>query len=71
MNKKEKDPVVKVADLRDQLKVIMKKEIENLPALLEKLEDKDRSIFVLKLASFVFPKPESVHYTAGENCTDW
>jgi hypothetical protein len=70
MNKKEKDPV-KVADLRDQLKVIMKKEIENLPALLAGLEDKDRGIFVLKLASFVFPKPESIHYTAGENCAEW
>jgi len=70
MNKKEKDPV-KVADLRDQLKVIMKKEIENLPALLAGLEDKDRGIFVLKLASFVFPKPESIHYAAGENIVEW
>jgi hypothetical protein len=71
MNKKEKDPVVKVNDLRDQLKVIMKKEIENLPTLLEGLDAKDRVTFALKLATFVFPKPESVHYTAGEGTLDW
>ncbi len=53
-------------DLRDKLKSIMQKEIENLPDTLEKLEPKERINILCKLMPFVFPKVEAVSPKEGE-----
>ena len=60
-----KDQVLTMS-LRETLKTIMKKEIENLPETLEGLEPKERLIIICKLMPFVFPKVESIHQTDGE-----
>jgi hypothetical protein len=52
--------------LRDSLKEVMQKEIENLPNFLEKLEPKERLNIVCKLMPYIFPKIEAVHQTEGE-----
>ncbi|OFY96732.1 MAG: hypothetical protein A3K10_15705 [Bacteroidetes bacterium RIFCSPLOWO2_12_FULL_31_6] len=52
--------------LRETLKKIMQKEIENLPKTLETIEPKERLNVLCKLMPFVFPKVESVHPTQGE-----
>ncbi len=53
-------------DLREALKSIMKKEIENLPETLDQLDPKERLSFVCKLMPFIFPKVNTVHLTEGE-----
>jgi hypothetical protein len=55
--------------LRDTLKSVMQREIENLTATLEGLEPKERLIIVCKLMPYVFPKVETVHSTQGEPFT--
>lgn len=52
--------------LRDILKNIMQKEIEQLPDLLEKLSPSERLNFLCRLMPFVFPKVEAVHSKEGE-----
>jgi len=52
--------------LRETLKAIMQKEIENLPKQLEGLEPKERLNIMCKLMPYVFPKVETVHPTEGE-----
>ncbi|NQU87813.1 MAG: hypothetical protein HQ541_18860 [Mariniphaga sp.] len=52
--------------LRESLKAIMQKEIENLPKQLEGLEPKERLNIMCKLMPYVFPKVETVHPTEGE-----
>ena len=52
--------------LRDILKTIMQKEIENLPETLEQLEPKERVNVICKLMPFVFPKVNTVSATEGE-----
>jgi len=61
-NKKE----ILVSDLRDKLKSIMQKEIENLPKQLEAMESKERLNYVIKLMPFVFPKVNTIHSASGE-----
>ncbi len=53
-------------NLRDILKSILQREIENLPAHLDTLEPKDRLNILCKLMPFVFPKVEAVHPKEGE-----
>ena len=53
-------------DLRDRLKVLIEKELDNLPAVLDNLNDKERLDVVLKLMPLVLPKAKPVHYTANE-----
>ena len=54
------------ADLRETLKGIMKKELENLPETLNSLEPRVRIETVIKLMQFVLPKIETIQPTAGE-----
>ena len=59
---------VSISDLRENLKTIMVKEINNLSKQLEALEPKDRLNFTIKLMPYVFPKVETVSSSEGE---DW
>lgn len=52
--------------LRDTLKVIMEKELGNLPTILEGLEPNERINAICKLMPYVFPKIETVEPTEGE-----
>lgn len=53
-------------DLRDRLKVLIEKELDNLPAALDNLNDKERLDVVLKLMPLVLPKAKPIHYAANE-----
>ena len=69
--KTEKEKVI-TADLRDTLKDVMKKEIENLSATLEALEPEKKLDFIIKLMPFVFPKVDTVKASHGEPWkSDW
>lgn len=57
-------------DLRDTLKRIMQKEIENLPEYLNGLDNKDRVNVLCKLMPFVFPKVQAVSSSKGEPLPD-
>ena len=65
MSTKKKEQILTI-DLRDSLKAIMQKEIENLPETLEALDPKERINVVCKLMPYVFPKVEAVHPTEGD-----
>lgn len=65
---KNKEKII-TSDLREELKNIMKKEIQKLPEILEGLEPAERINIVLKLMPFVFPKLETIHPTDGEPIT--
>jgi len=54
------------ASLRDALKIIMQKEVEQLSETLKELEPRERLNIVIKLMPYVFPKVETVHLTEGE-----
>ena len=56
-------------DLRETLKNLMQKEIEQLPELLDSLEPKDRLNIICKRLPYVFPKVEAVHPSHGEPLT--
>ena len=59
-------------NLRDRLKIMMQKEVEHLPELLEKLEPKDRLSILCKLLPYVFPRIEAVPQSKGEPLgSDW
>ena len=60
-----KNSIPQTLDLRDRLKVIMEREIEGLPTLIEGLKGKDRLDAILKLMPLVMPKVKSIHH--GEN----
>ena len=53
-------------ELRTVLKDLIYTELENLPAKLEKLEDKDRIEVLIKLMPFVMPKVNNVQIDIGE-----
>ena len=72
MKTKTADEMLLTKDLRQTLKAIVQKELEQLPALLETLEPKERLNIICKIMPFVLPKVEAVHPTAGEPLTiDW
>lgn len=59
-------------DLRNQLKQLVKKELEQLPDTLENMEPKERMEIILKLMPFVLPKVSAVSHSLGEPIqTDW
>ncbi len=59
-------------DLRQTLKAIVQKELEQLPGYLEGLEPKERLNIICKIMPFVLPKVEAVQHTAGEPfAVDW
>lgn len=57
------------AELREKLKNILSAEIDNMPELLSRLDDKQKSELLLKLLPYVFPKVEAVPMQAGEPLT--
>jgi len=58
--------------LHGRLKEIVKKEIEQLPELLEQLEPKERVRTILNLLPYVTPKIETVATDYGEPFSlDW
>jgi hypothetical protein len=66
MKQKTEQETVITSDLRDTLKQIVKKEIDNLSSNIESLETKDRITIVLKLLPFVFPKIETIRSDDNE-----
>ena len=64
-NKPEYDKPL-VGNIRDTLKEMMQKELENLPDSLKELEPAQRLNILCKLIPFVLPKVESVHHEQGE-----
>ncbi len=59
-------------DLRQTLKAIVQKELEQLPVYLESLEPKERLNIICKIMPFVLPKVEAVKPSAGEPFTmEW
>ncbi len=59
-------------DLRNQLKELVKNELDKLPDTLENMEPKERLEIVLKLMPFVLPKVKGVSHSLGEPFqTDW
>lgn len=61
-----KENQVITQNLREVLKTIMQREIEEIPDLLKDLEPKDRLNLIIRLMPFVFPKVESIHQSSGE-----
>ena len=57
-------------ELRETLKAMMLKELEQLPETLKGLDPVQRLNILCKLMPFVLPKVESVHPSEGEPI-DW
>lgn len=53
-------------DLRNQLKELIRKEMEQLPEYLKDMEPKERIDILIKLMPFVIPKVNSVSHSLGE-----
>ena len=53
-------------NIRDTLKDLMQKELEQLPETLKELDPVQRLNILCKLMPYVLPKTESVKYTLGE-----
>ena len=53
-------------NIRDTLKGLMQKELEQLPHTLESLDPVQRLNILCKLMPYVLPKTESVKHTLGE-----
>ena len=53
-------------NIRDTLKDLMQKELEQLPETLKKLDPVQRLNILCKLMPYVLPKTESVKHTLGE-----
>jgi hypothetical protein len=64
--KSDKQAEVKVDEMRQSLKELMKREIANLPDLIEQLPPEQRINMVFKLMPFVLPKVNTVHPKSGE-----
>lgn len=58
-------------DLRNQLKELVKAELDKLPDTLESMESKERLEIVLKLMPFVLPKVKGVNHSLGEPDEFW
>lgn len=70
MGKKKEQTEIRVDDMRQTLKELMKREIANLPDLIEQLPPEQRINMVFKLMPFVLPKVETVNAKSGEPL-DW
>ena len=57
---------IKVKSLRESLKELMQREIDNLPDLLDQMEPKERINVICRLMPFVFPKLEAINANDGE-----
>lgn len=58
-------------DLRNQLKELVKSELEQLPNYLKDMEPKERLDIILKLMPFVLPRVKGVNHTLGEPDKFW
>ena len=58
-------------DLRNQLKELVKSELEQLPEYLNDMEPKERLDILLKLMPFVLPKVKGVNHSLGEPDEFW
>lgn len=58
-------------DLRNQLKELVKAELDKLPDTLENIESKERLDILLKLMPFVLPKVKGVNHSLGEPDEFW
>lgn len=54
-------------NIREILKELMQKELNNLPDTLKGLEPAQRLSILCKLIPYVLPKIESIHHTEGES----
>lgn len=64
------NPIPKTLDLRDRLKLLLDRELECLPDLLEGLEGKERLDAILKLMPLVLPKAKPVNHWVSEDDTN-
>ena len=53
-------------DLRNNLKALIQREIEELPAILNDLSPSERLSAIFKLMPYVFPKVQNVNISQGE-----
>jgi len=58
-------------DLRNQLKELVKSELEQLPEYLNDMKPKERLDILLKLMPFVLPKVKGVNHSLGEPDEFW
>lgn len=58
-------------DLRNQLKELVKNELEQLPDYIKDMEPKERLDILLKLIPFVLPKVKGVNHSLGEPDEFW
>lgn len=66
MKKENISTEILTTDLRNTLKAMMKKELEQLPETLKTLEPKERLNILCKLMPFVLPKVEGISHNDGE-----
>lgn len=59
------------AEFKAILKDIMTKELEQLPSRLDKLNDKERIEFLLRLMPYVMPKVQPASFNLGEPFDSW
>lgn len=69
---KQTSPTTMTTDLRQALKAMLQRELENLPTLLESLEPKERIAILCRIMPFILPKVMPVPQTEGEPFSvDW
>lgn len=66
MNEKPEYNKPLIGNIRDTLKVLMQKELEQLPETLKDLEPAQRLNVLCKLIPYVLPKVEAIHSEKGE-----
>lgn len=52
-----------VVSLREKLGSVLEKELEQLPELMKELKPKDRINIIMKMASLITPKTQSIHWS--------
>ena len=65
MNTEVTDKIL-TSSLRETLKILMQKELNKLPEILESLDPKERLNALCKLMPYVFPKVETITSKEGE-----
>jgi|TARA_B110000503_G_scaffold84950_1_gene129264 hypothetical protein len=65
MNTEVTDQIL-TSSLRETLKILMQKELNKLPEILESLDPKERLNALCKLMPYVFPKVETITSKEGE-----
>ena len=65
MNTEVTDQIL-TSSLRETLNILMQKELNKLPEILESLDPKERLNALCKLMPYVFPKVETITSKEGE-----